>query len=47
VQAMSAKSFILLGAGESLLGLSDQFTQAQFEGAFFYQPSAEPRKKAA
>lgn len=46
-QSMSSKSFILLGAGESLLGLSDHFTQAQFEGAFFYQPSAQPVKKAA
>lgn len=39
--------FLILGAGESLIGLSSDFEQTSFEGAVFYRKKIQAERKAA
>ena len=46
-RCLAPQGYLILGAGESLLGLTDKFRQSQFESVYFYQLALEAQKQAA
>jgi chemotaxis protein methyltransferase CheR len=46
-RCLAPGGYLILGAGESLLGLTDAFRQSQCEGVYFYQLATEVQKQAA